>query len=69
MMRPKLFYMAVFSEDFTFVNQFEFKVILGDTAGSGIGADGTTFFRIKNFQANFNLWIIRLFDRITAEDA
>jgi hypothetical protein len=54
--RTRLFYTAVFSEDFKFVNQFEFNVTWGDqNNGGGIGTDGTTIFRIKNSYANFNL--------------
>ena len=55
-MRTRLFYTAVFSEDFKFVNQFEFNVTWGDVNnGGGIGTDGTNIFRIKNSYANFNL--------------
>ena len=54
--RTRLFYTAVFSEDFKFVNQFEFNVTYGDVNnGGGISTDGTTIFRIKNSYANFNL--------------
>jgi hypothetical protein len=54
--RTRLFYTAVFSEDFKFVNQFEFNVTWGDVNnGGGISTDGTTIFRIKNSYANFNL--------------
>ena len=54
--RTRLFYTAVFSEDFKFVNQFEFNTTWGDVNnGGGIGTDGTTIFRIKNSYANFNL--------------
>jgi hypothetical protein len=54
--RTRLFYTAVFSEDFKFVNQFEFNVTWGDVNnGGGIATDGTNIFRIKNSYANFNL--------------
>jgi hypothetical protein len=54
--RTRLFYTAVFSEDFKFVNAFEFNVTWGDTsAGGGIGTDGTTIFRVKHSYANFTL--------------
>jgi len=53
--RTRLFYTAVFSEDFKFVNGFEFNNTWGDTTGGNIGTDGTTQFRIKHSYANFNL--------------
>jgi len=53
--RTRLFYTAVFSEDFKFVNAFEFNNTWGDTTGGNIGTDGTTQFRIKHSYANFNL--------------
>ena len=54
--RTRLFYTAVFSEDFKFVNQFEFNTTWGDVNnGGGISTDGTNIFRIKNSYANFNL--------------
>ena len=53
--RTRLFYTAIFSEDFKFVNAFEFNATWGDTEGGKIGTDGTTIFRIKHSYANFNL--------------
>ena len=53
--RTRLYYTAVFSEDFKFVNKFEWNVTWGDTVGGDIGTDGTGIFRIKNSYANFNL--------------
>jgi len=53
--RTRLFYTAVFSEDFKFVNKFEWNVTWGDTVGGDIGTDGMGIFRIKNSYANFNL--------------
>ena len=52
--RTRLFYTAIFSEDFKFVNKFEFNVAWGDTTGGNIATDGTTIFRIKNSYGNFN---------------
>ena len=46
--RTRLFYTAIFSDDFKFVNKFEFNAAWGDTTGGNIGTDGTTIFRIKN---------------------
>ena len=54
-MRTRLYYTAVFSEDFKFVNKFEYNITFGDTVGGDIGADGMGIFRIKNSYANFNL--------------
>ena len=53
--RTRLFYTAVFSEDFKFVNAFEFNNTWGDTVGGDFGTDATTIFRIKHSYANFNL--------------
>ena len=53
--RTRLYYTAVFSEDFKFVNKFEWNVTWGDTVGGDIGTDGMGIFRIKNSYANFNL--------------
>ena len=52
--RTRLFYTAIFSDDFKFVNKFEFNVGWGDTTGGNIGTDGTTIFRIKNSYGFFN---------------
>ena len=53
--RVRLYYTAVFSDDFKFVNKFEYNVGWGDTVGGDIGADGMGIFRIKNSYANFTL--------------
>jgi len=58
--RTRLFYTAVFSEDFKFVNKFEFNLTWGDTPSTGAGGiDSSTsdrsVFRIKASYANFNL--------------
>lgn len=63
--RTRLFYTAVFSEDFKFVNRFEFNFTWGDTAsasptttnGGGIASSTAdrSVFRLKNSYANFNL--------------
>ena len=53
--RARLYYTAVFSEDFKFVNQFEWNQVWGDTIGGDIGTDGMGILRIKNSYANFNL--------------
>jgi len=52
--RTRLFYTAIFSEDFKFVNRFEINAAWGDTTGGNIGTDGTTIFRIKHTYGNFN---------------
>jgi len=53
--RTRLYYTAVFSEDFKFVNKFEHNTNWGDDVGGDIGADGMGIFRIKNSYADFNL--------------
>ena len=53
--RTRLFYTAVFSQDFKFVNAFEINNTWGDTVGGDFGTDGTGIFRIKHTYANFNL--------------
>jgi hypothetical protein len=52
--RTRLYYTAVFSENFKFVNKFEFDNTWGDTVGGDIGADGKIF-EIKNSYVDFNL--------------
>jgi len=52
--RTRLYYTAVFSENFKFVNKFEFNNTWGDTEGGDIGADGDVF-RVKNSYVDFNL--------------
>lgn len=57
-MRTRLFYTAIFSEDFKFVNKFEFNSVWGDTSrGGGIssGTNDRDIFRIKNSYANVNV--------------
>ena len=57
-MRTRLFYTAVFSEDFKFVNKFEFNSIFGDVNTGGEISSSTAnrnIFRIKNSYAYFNL--------------
>lgn len=58
--RTRLFYTAIFSEDFKFVNRFEFNNTWGDTTGGNIGTDGTTQFRIKHSYGNFNFGPVNL---------
>lgn len=41
--RTRLYYTAVFNEDFKFVNKFEYNAVYGDTNGGDIGTDGDTF--------------------------
>jgi hypothetical protein len=58
--RTRLFYTAVFSDDFKFVNAFEFNVTFGDIAGGGsIGTDGTGIFRIKHSYTDFRTGAFR----------
>jgi len=52
--RTRLYYTAVFSENFKFVNKFEFNNTWGDTEGGDIGADGDVF-TVKNSYVDFNL--------------
>ena len=53
--RTRLYYTAVFNDEFKFVNKFEFNTKWGDDVGGDIGADGTGIFRIKNSYADFTL--------------
>ncbi|MDL2286029.1 hypothetical protein LJC24_01130 [Desulfococcaceae bacterium OttesenSCG-928-F15] len=46
--RTRLYYTAKFSENFKFVNKFEFNTIWGDDDGGDIGADGKNDWRVKN---------------------
>lgn len=71
--RTRLYYTAVFSDNFRFVNRFEFNVGWGDnrsataggvpgvalSGGGGIGTDGRGIFRIKNSYADFRLGATR----------
>lgn len=52
--RTRLYYTAKFSDDFKFVNKFEFNSIWGDNNGGDIGSDGDTW-KVKNSYADFNL--------------
>jgi hypothetical protein len=52
--RTRLYYTAVFNENFQFVNKFEYNAVFGDTNGGDIGADGDTF-RVKNSYADFKV--------------
>jgi len=51
--RTRLFYTAVFSDDFKFVNAFEFNVTFGEAPGGTVGTDGTGIFRIKHSYTDF----------------
>jgi len=51
--RTRLYYTAKFSDDFSFVNKFEWNVTWGDAVGGDIGTDGMGIFRIKNSYADF----------------
>ena len=53
--RSRLYYTAIFSDDFKFVNKFEWNSTWGDDTGGDIGTDGTGILRIKHSYANFNL--------------
>ena len=53
--RSRLYYTAIFSDDFKFVNKFEWNSTYGDSVGGDIGTDGTGILRIKHSYANFNL--------------
>ena len=67
--RARLYYTAIFSDDFKFVNKFEFNTVFGDTEGGDIGADGNTFV-VKNSYANFNTgaynWLVGIQPRVMA---
>jgi len=53
--RTRLYYTAKFSDDFKFVNKFEFNNTWGDSNGGDIGADGTGIWKIKNSYVDFNV--------------
>ncbi len=59
--RTRLYYTAKFSDDFKFVNRFEFQSNYGDATGGRISSDGDTF-RVKNSYVDFNLsnWNVKL---------
>ena len=50
--RTRLYYTAVFNENFSFVNKFEFDSVFGDDTGGDIGTDGVIF-EVKNSYADF----------------
>ncbi len=52
--RTRLYYTAKFSDDFKFVNKFEFNSNWGDDNGGDIGADGSTW-KVKNSYIDVNL--------------
>lgn len=52
--RTRLFYTAKFSDDFKFVNKFEFNSNWGDDEGGDVGADGDTW-KVKNSYADVTL--------------
>lgn len=56
--RTRLYYTAVFNENFKFVNKFEFNSVFGDNDGGDIGADGANF-RVKNSYADFTTGMAR----------
>lgn len=53
--RTRLYYTAKFSDDFKFVNKFEFNTTWGDNVGGDVSADGMGIWRIKNSYADFNM--------------
>jgi hypothetical protein len=52
--RTRLYYTAIFNENFKFVNKFEFDANYGDDDGGNIGTDGKIF-EVKNSYADFTL--------------
>jgi hypothetical protein len=52
--RTRLYYTAKFSDDFKFVNKFEFNTVWGDDDGGDVGADGDNF-KVKNSYIDYNL--------------
>jgi hypothetical protein len=57
--RTRLYYTAKFSDDFKFVNKFEFNSNWGDDNGGDIGADGSTW-KVKNSYIDANFGATRL---------
>jgi len=57
--RTRLYYTAIFNDNFKFVNKFEFNTNWGDDVGGDIGSDGTGIFRIKNSYVDFTLGNVR----------
>jgi hypothetical protein len=56
--RTRLYYTAVFNENFKFVNKFEFNSTFGDNDGGDIGADGLNF-KVKHSYADFTTGPVR----------
>ena len=56
--RTRLYYTAVFNENFKFVNKFEFDNVFGDDVGGDVGADGKIF-EVKNSYADFTTGKVR----------
>jgi hypothetical protein len=52
--RSRLYYTAKFSDNFKFVNKFEFNTKWGDDEGGDIGADGDTFL-VKNSYVDYTM--------------
>lgn len=53
--RTRLYYTAKFSDNFKFVNKFEFDTVWGDTIGGDIGTDGKGTIEFKHSYADFTL--------------
>jgi len=53
--RTRLYYTAKFSDNFKFVNKFEFDTVWGDTVGGDIGTDGKGTIELKHSYADFTL--------------
>ena len=56
--RTRLYYTAKFTDNFKFVNKFEFDAVWGDTGYGKIGADGVNL-EIKNSYADFTTGMVR----------
>jgi len=56
--RTRLYYTAKFSDNFKFVNKFEFDAVFGDNGYGDIGADGVAV-EVKNTYADFTLGPVR----------
>ncbi len=57
--RTRLYYTAIFNENFKFVNKFEWNSTWGDNVGGDIGTDGMGIFRIKNSYVDVNFGAVR----------
>ena len=53
--RTRLYYTAKFSDNFQFVNKFEFNTMWGDNNGGDLAADGKGNWRIKSSYVDFTL--------------